>query len=144
MIANPCAMSTRLNRTPRANVLILLFFSASFVPWKVQIAMRSANKTPPTGGINGRNRDNTCDEIGNNDRAQHVHSTNGAEDIKSPSHVHLYIRPARSRLSISNFRINFQPRCQTRWLRHGRIQGSALFFDQCHSFLTARVMRRAL
>src|SRR5690348_16989661 len=37
MIANPCAPSARLNRTPRANVFILLFLSASFVPLKVQL-----------------------------------------------------------------------------------------------------------
>ena len=82
MIANPCATSTRLNRTPRANVLILLFLSASFVPWKVQIVTRSGNQTPPVNGMGKKHRDNTCEEIGNNGRAQHVHSTNGTEDTK--------------------------------------------------------------
>src|SRR5689334_3061547 len=103
MIANPCATSTRLNRTPRANVLILLCFSASFVPWKVQIASSSANETPPIGGFGGSDRDNTCDHYGNNGGAQHVHSTNGAEDSASSTRVHLFIQPGCRRRSIWNF-----------------------------------------
>lgn len=35
MIANPREIIARLSRAPRANVLILLFLSASFVPWKI-------------------------------------------------------------------------------------------------------------
>src|SRR5215472_5338391 len=76
MIANPCAMSTRFNRTPTANVFILLFLSASSVPWKVLIstAEESVGKPPPANEVKLRvgDRDNTPDEIENNSRPQRV------------------------------------------------------------------------
>jgi len=74
MIANPCAPSARLNRTPKANVLILLFLSASSVPWKVQLETLSVFEAPPAGGIGGRCRDNTRGKIESHSTPQHVHA----------------------------------------------------------------------
>jgi len=76
MIANPCAMNARLNRTPRANVFILLSLFASSVPWKVLIstAAESMGKPPPVNEVKLRvgDRDNTPNEIENNSRPQRV------------------------------------------------------------------------
>lgn len=47
-------------------------------------------------------------EIENNGASQHVH-TNGAEIITSPRVVQILMQPNFARLSISRFRVNFQP-----------------------------------
>jgi hypothetical protein len=57
----------------------LLFLSASFVPWKVQIAMDSADETPPIGEKNWGGRDNMRAEIQKNSAPQHVHPTNSVD-----------------------------------------------------------------
>jgi hypothetical protein len=61
--------------------------------------------------------------FGNNSNPHHVHYTNGADSTTVPCVVQIFIRPDRRRLSILDFRINFQP--------------------PCRSFLIARVTLRA-
>jgi hypothetical protein len=53
--------------------------------------MRSADEPPPISGIRGRDRDNTCDEIENNGRSQHVHSTNGGGRYQLPKAMSIFL-----------------------------------------------------
>ena len=110
MIANPCPTSTRLNRTPRPNVFILLFLSASFVPWRSpNCDVGSGRITPPSGEISGENE------------------TTRAMRSSTTAFRSMFTSPTARRLDQLNgcpcfyttnattfdfgFRINFQPRC---------------------------------